>query len=143
MFRLIKQVFIELLSFSGSSATKYMSFSNEPGYDRPTYFDLNPAELNYYAFMTNLDKCNGSYNVLGDLPTKIYVVRKSKDLSVKIFYMITKVYKAKTMRKHIACNLKCKFNRQHIIQIKNEIMKISMRVEKVSYQQKKLYYMYL
>ena len=41
MFRLIKQVFIELLS---------VSLSNEPCMDRPTLFDLNPVKLNYYAF---------------------------------------------------------------------------------------------
>ena len=60
MFRLIKQVFIDLLSFSGSLTTKYMFFNNEPCMIRPNLIDLDPVELNYYPFMICLDKCNGS-----------------------------------------------------------------------------------
>ena len=49
MFRLIKQVFIVLLSFSRSLATKRVSLSsNEPCMARPTFTDLNPIQLNYY-----------------------------------------------------------------------------------------------
>ena len=57
MLRLIKQVFIALLSFSGSLTTKSVSLNNEPCMIRPTLIDLNPVELNYYPFMISLDKC--------------------------------------------------------------------------------------
>ena len=57
MFRLIKQVFIALLSFSGSLTTTSVSLNNEPCMIRPTLIDLNPVELNYYPFMISLDKC--------------------------------------------------------------------------------------
>ena len=56
MFRLIKQVFIGLLSFSRSSATKFMPLNNEPCVTRPTLIDLNPVKFNYYPFMVSLDK---------------------------------------------------------------------------------------
>ena len=62
MFRLIKQVFITLLSFSGSLAIKCVSLNNEPCMIRPILIDLNPVELNYYPFMISLDKCNASCN---------------------------------------------------------------------------------
>ena len=42
MFRLIKQVFITLLSFSGSLATKYVSLNNEPCMIGPTLIGLKP-----------------------------------------------------------------------------------------------------
>ena len=45
MFRLIKQVFIALLSFTRSLTTKYVSLNKEPGMIRPTFIDLNPTEL--------------------------------------------------------------------------------------------------
>ena len=57
MFRLIKQIFIALLSFSESLTTKCVSLNNEPCMIRPTLIDLNPVELNYYPFMISLDKC--------------------------------------------------------------------------------------
>ena len=42
-----------------------MSFLNdEPCMIRPSYSDLNPAELKYYPFMVSLNKYNGSFNVL-------------------------------------------------------------------------------
>ena len=48
MFRLIKQVFSALSSFSGPLATKCMSLSYEPCMARPTLIELNPIEYNYY-----------------------------------------------------------------------------------------------
>ena len=48
---------------------------------------------------------------LGTCLKKIYVLNRSKDVTVKIFYMITAIYEIKTLRKHISCNFICKFNR--------------------------------
>ena len=56
MFSLIKQVFIVLLSFSSSLATKCLFLNDEPYLIRPTLINLNPAELKYYPFMISLDK---------------------------------------------------------------------------------------
>ena len=66
MLWLIEQVFIALLTFSESLATKCVSLSNEPCMVRPTRTDLNLAELNYYQFMISQDKCNESCNVVDD-----------------------------------------------------------------------------
>ena len=64
MFSPIKQVFIALLSFSSSLATKCISLNDELCMIRPTIIDLNPVELKYYPFMISLDKYSGSCNVL-------------------------------------------------------------------------------
>ena len=48
MFRLIKQAFTALSSFSGPLATKRVSLSNEQCRARPTLIELNPIQLNYY-----------------------------------------------------------------------------------------------
>ena len=64
MFSLIKQVFIVLLSFSSTLATKCVPLNDEPCMVRPTLIDLNPIELKYYPSMISLDKCKGSCNVL-------------------------------------------------------------------------------
>ena len=67
MFRLIKQVFIVLLSFSGSLESKCVSLNNEPCTISPTLINLNHTELNYYPFMISLDKCSSSCNAADDL----------------------------------------------------------------------------
>ena len=87
MFRLIKQVFIVLLSFSRSLATKCV-YDNEPCMARPTLTGLNPIEPNYYPFMTqpsihSLDKCNGSCNAVDDKSTKACASSKIKDVMLK------------------------------------------------------------
>ena len=55
MFKFIKQVFIVLLSFSGSLATNCVSLNNQLCTTRPTFIDLNPVEYNQglhqYPFM--------------------------------------------------------------------------------------------
>ena len=56
MFRLTKQMFIDLLSFSRSLGTKCLSLSNEGCMASPTLINLNPIEFNYYPFMISLDK---------------------------------------------------------------------------------------
>ena len=107
MFSLIKQLLTVLLSFSSSLATKCISLNDEPCMIRPTLTDLNPVEFKYYPFMISLEKCNGSCNVLSP---KICVPKKTKDINVKLFNMLTNKHEAKTMTKHISCDCKCKFN---------------------------------
>ena len=57
MFSLIKQVFIVLLSFSSSLATKCVSLNDKSCMIRPTLITLNPVKLKNYPFMISLDKC--------------------------------------------------------------------------------------
>ena len=78
MFWLIKEVFIALLSFSESLATKFVSLNNEPCMIRPTLIDVNPFELSYYPFVISLDKCNGSRNAVDNLSTKICIPSETK-----------------------------------------------------------------
>ena len=71
MCSFIKQVFIELLSFNESFATKYLSLNDEPCMIRPTFIDLNLVE----PFMISWDKYKGSCNVLSP---KICVLKENK-----------------------------------------------------------------
>ena len=117
MFRLIKQAFIVLLSFSESLARvakvsnriKCLSLNNEPCMVRPTLIDLNPLELKYYPVIISLGKCSGSSNVLS--PT-ICVPMEPKDINVKVFRMTANKNEVQTMTKRISYDSKCKFNRK-------------------------------
>ena len=51
MFGFIKNMFIGLLSFSGSLATKCISLNNEQCKTRPFLINFNLVELEYYRFM--------------------------------------------------------------------------------------------
>ena len=82
MLTLIKQVFIALLSFSGSLTNLCVSLNDELCMIRPTLIDLNPVELNHYPFMFSLGKCSRSFNIADGLPTKICVPCETKDVNV-------------------------------------------------------------
>ena len=85
-----------------------VSFLNdEPYIFRPTLIDLNPVDLKYYPFMISSDKSTGICNVLS---RKICVPKETKDINVKAFNITTNKNEAKTMRKNISCDCKCKFS---------------------------------
>ena len=90
-------MFIALLSFSGSLATKCVSLNNVPCMIMPTLIDLNPVKLNYHPFMISLDKCSGSCSSVDDLSTKKCVLNKTKDINVNVINIITNIIEAKTM----------------------------------------------
>ena len=119
---LVKQVFFALLSFSGYLAIKFMTLNNASCVARPTLIDLNHVELNHYSFMISLDKYNGTCNVVDDLSTKICFLTKAKGINVKIFNVITRINKAKTLVKHISYDFKCRSVVEHVIQIENRTM---------------------
>ena len=107
MFSLIKQVFVVLLSFSESLTTKCLFLNDEPYMVRPTLIDMNLVELKYYQFMISLNKYAGSCNVL--FP-KICVPKKTKDINMKVFNIITNKNEVKAIAEHISRDCKCKLN---------------------------------
>ena len=84
MFRLIKRVFIALLTFSRSLATKCVSLNSEAYIVRPTVTDLNPIEFNYYPFIISIDKGKEICNVDDVLSMKIWVKEKMQMLKYLI-----------------------------------------------------------
>ena len=92
------------LSFRRSLATKCVFLNYKPCITRPALTDLSPVELNCYPFIITLDKCNGSFNAVDDLSTKISVSSETKAMNVKVFNMKIRVNKAKTLVKHISSN---------------------------------------
>ena len=56
-------LFIILLNFSESLATKYLFLNVESGMVRPIFIDMNPVGLKYYPFRISLNKCIANCNV--------------------------------------------------------------------------------
>ena len=74
---------LRLIKVSRSLSAKCVSLNNEVSMIRPTLIDLSPTNLNQYSCIVSLDKCNGSFNVVNDLSTKICVPSKTKDEKIK------------------------------------------------------------
>ena len=116
MFRL----FILLLSFSESLATKCLFWNDEPCMVRATLTNMDLVEFKYYLFMNSLNKCSGSCNVWS--PTTC-VPKKTKDINVEAFNIITKKDETKAMTEHVPVIVNANSIVKHAIQKKNGIIK--------------------
>ena len=81
MFRLVKQVFIALLSFVGSLPTKCVPLNGKSCMIRPAVINLILVQRNYYLFTVSPDICNGRCSAVHDLSTKICVQSEKKTLN--------------------------------------------------------------
>ena len=79
---------------------------------RPTLIDLILDKYNqglrYYLFMVNVDRCNGSFNLLDGLSCKLQVPNKTEDVSVSVFNITTRKNESKALTRQIS--RKCKFS---------------------------------
>ena len=93
-----------------------MCLNDEPCMVRPSLIDLNPVELKYYPFMISLDKYHGSFIAL--FP-KICVSKKTKEINVKVFNIITNTNEAKQWQ-----------NKFHAIANANSILELAIQIKK-------------
>ena len=94
----MSKLFIVLLSFSSSIATKFLFLSYEACMVRPTFIE------------NSLDKCSESCNVLSP---KMCFSKEAKVVNkeiVKAFNIITNKNETKGMTKNISCDYECNFN---------------------------------
>ena len=113
MFRPIKQVFIALLSISGSLASifdtshhiKYISLNNQQYMTQPSLINLHPnvyiKGLRCYPFAVNLDRCMESCNTLIGLSNTVCDPNKMQNLNFNVFRMMTRINELKILTKHI------------------------------------------
>ena len=62
--------------------------------------------------MVKLDRCVGSCNTLNDLSNKVCISKKTEDLNIHVFNMITGKNESKILTKDVSCRCKCKFDRR-------------------------------
>ena len=88
MFRIFSKIFIGLLTFSASLATKFMSINNEQCKTRPTFIDLITV---VHQFMISVDKCNGNCIAISEIGGRICVPNKAKNVNLNAFNLIIKI----------------------------------------------------
>ena len=53
---------------------------------------------------------SGSCNTLDDLSYKVCVSKKTEDLNLSVFNMMTGINESKTLTKLVSCRCKCKYD---------------------------------
>ena len=67
-----------LWSFSRSLATEWIPLHVEPRLAWPSLINLNTDEFHYNPFMVSLNRCNGSWNTLGEPYGRICILSKTR-----------------------------------------------------------------
>ena len=77
---------------------------------------MNPneysQEFHFYRFAVKLNRCVGICNSMNDLSNKVCIPNKTEDLNLSMFNMTTRINESKTLKNHISCECKCKFERK-------------------------------
>ena len=116
MFGVIKKMFIVLLTgiVSVFNHTNCVSLRNQKCMIWPTLINLHPNEysqqFHYYPFSIKLNRGVGSCNTLYDLSNKVCVPKKTVDLNLSMFNMITGINESETLTKDISCECKRKYD---------------------------------
>ena len=53
---------------------------------------------------------SGSCHTLDDLSYKVFVPKKTEDLNLSVFNMMTGINESKTLTKLVSCRCKCKYD---------------------------------
>ena len=118
MFGVINKVFIGLLIriLNASNHVKYVLWSIRKCMTQATLINLHPnehsQEFHYYPFAVKLDTCIGSCDTVNDLPNKVYFPKKTEDLHLSVFKMVTGINELKTLTRHTSCECKCRLDRK-------------------------------
>ena len=67
-------------------------------------------QLNYYPYSVNLDRCVGHCNTFSDLSNRTYIRKKTKDLRLHYFNVVTAENESKTLTVHISSECKSIFD---------------------------------
>ena len=117
MFGLIKNIFNGLLTslVNGSYHTKCTLLSNQKCEIQPILINLHSNEYNeisIFGYIRKMSRCAESCNTIIELSNKACVPNKTEDLNLCIFKMMTWIHELKTLKKHISCKCKCRFDRK-------------------------------
>ena len=114
MFRFIKKViFIGLKilsSFTNASSLSCISMSNQACKARPEIINVNSNNPIFYPFNIKTSKCSVNCNNINDLYAKICVPDAIKDLNVKVFNLMSKIYETRHIKWHETCKCECRLD---------------------------------
>ena len=110
IFRFVKKVFFLGLTifsnFTKVTSLNCISIKNQEYKTRPQVINVNSNNLIFYPFSIKIHKCSGSCNNINNPYAKICVPDVIKDLSVKVFNLMSGTNETRFIKWHEKC--KCK-----------------------------------
>ena len=114
MFVFIKKVFhirsLFLSSLVSTTPLSCISMNNQACKVRPEIINVNSDEPVFYPFSIKTSKCSGSCNNINDPYAKICVPNVVKNLSVKVFNLMSRTNEARRIKWHETCKCECRLD---------------------------------
>ena len=129
MFRYIKKVFIAAMPFFSCNAPKFISMNNQECKVRLEVINIHNNEPSFYPYSVKISKCSGSCNNISDPYAKLCVPHISKNMSVKVFNLISRTNEARYMKQDGMRHVSAKVEQMYVfVIINNDGMKINADV---------------
>ena len=89
---------------------KCVSASNQECKARPTITNINSNEPLFYPYNIIVNKCSGSCNNINDAYSKLCVPDVAKDISIKVFNLMSRTNETRHVSWHETCACKCRLD---------------------------------
>ena len=113
IFRFVKKVFFVgltiLSSFTNANSLSCISMNNQECKTRPQVVNVNGDEPVFFLFSIETSKCSGSCNNIYYPYAKICIPNVVKNLSVKVFNLMSRTNEKIHIEWHETCKCECKF----------------------------------
>ena len=113
MFGFFKQVFVSAMILFGCNLSsinplEYVLINNQERKVRPEIVNVKSNKPVFYPFDIKTSKCSGSCNNINDPYAKLCVPDVVKNMSIKIFNLISRTNKTRHIKWHEACKFECR-----------------------------------
>ena len=99
-----------LSSLISTTLLRCVSMNNQSCKVRPEVVNVNSNEPVFYPFRIKTSKCSGSCNNINDPYAKICVPDVVKNLSVKVFNLMSRTNEARRIKWHETCKCECRLD---------------------------------
>ena len=114
MFVFIKKIFyigsLFLSSLVSTTPLSCISIKNQECKVRPEIINTNSNNPIFYPFSSKVNKCSGNCNSINNPYAKICIPDVIKDLSVKIFNLMSRTNETRFIKRHETCKCICKLD---------------------------------
>ena len=115
MLTFIKKIFISTIMFFASLSNvnplECVSTKNQECKVRPEIININSKEPLFYPFSIKTSKCTGSCSNINDPYAKLCASDSIKNLTVKVFNLISWTNETRHIKWHETCKCKCRPNK--------------------------------
>ena len=114
MLKYTKKIFVSTKMLFGSLSNvtplKCISMNNQECKVRSEIVNINSNEPLFYPFSIKTSKCGGSCNNINDPYAKLCVPDIAKNLSIKVFNLMSRTNENRHIKWHETCKRKCRLD---------------------------------